>query len=144
MEQGIGRKQQAEGNRRKWNDDRSVIISLMVLYMKMFACCNFVFYTCDWNFTDTHNFTLLQRRESFALCIIALAAAHTCRGGAHLILAEGVHREEIWQSAKPKLTFAALLTMLLISPNSEGWKAELTLPPTLFAPGKKWIMNPAT
>ena len=25
-----------------------------------------------WNFTDTHNFTLQHRRESFELCIIAL------------------------------------------------------------------------
>ena len=30
------------------------------------------YYTCAWNFTDTHNFKLQHRRVSFALCIIAL------------------------------------------------------------------------
>ena len=33
---------------------------------------SFFLLTYDWNFTDTHNFTLKHRRESFALFIIAL------------------------------------------------------------------------
>ena len=30
----------------------------------------YLFFTYGWNFTNTHNFTLQHRRESFALCII--------------------------------------------------------------------------
>ena len=47
-------------------------------------------------------------------------------------LAEGVHRGYLWRSAQPRHTCAALIILLLISPISEGWKAESTLPPPGF------------
>ena len=43
-------------------------------------------------------------------------------------LAEWVHRGDLWRSAQLRHTCAALIILLLISPTSEGWKAESTLP----------------
>ena len=74
--------------------------------------------------------TTPQSRESFALCIIALlCSTYQHRTRVHIYtrtLTEGVHRRNIWRSAQPKHTCAALLTVLLISPTwfhgrLEGW-----------------------
>ena len=58
-------------------------------------------------------------------------------------LDEGVHRGDLWRSAQPQHTCAALIILLLISPTSEGWKAETTLPPPGFQPGNPglWIQQ---
>ena len=58
-------------------------------------------------------------------------------------LAEGVHLGDLWRSAQPRHTCAALIILLLISPTSEGWKAESSLPPPGFEPRNTglWIQR---
>ena len=58
-------------------------------------------------------------------------------------LAEGIRRVDLWRSAQPRHTSAALIMLLLISPTSEGWKAESALPPPVFVPGNTglWIQR---
>ena len=62
--------------------------------IKSFFFSSFFFLRYGWNFTDTHNFTLQHRRESFALCILPYSAAHTSCAPAVCTrtLAERVHR----------------------------------------------------
>ena len=75
------------------------------------------FFMFDLDFTDTHNLTLQYHRASYQPKQCALELLPKDFTG------------DLWRSAQPRHTFAALITLLLISPTSEEWKAESTLPP---------------
>ena len=99
---------------------------------------DFFFNSMTWNvsfFTYGCNFRHAQFHITTPQRVIGIMHySHTLR---HIsapavctrTLAEGAHREDLWRSAQPRNTVAALIILLHILPTSEGWKAEQNLPP---------------
>ena len=100
------------------------------------------FFTYGWNFTDPDNFMLqhltrIIRIMHYSPTMRRIPTPAVCTR----TLAEGVHRGGSLTIRTTRHTCAALIILLLISPTSDGWKAESTLP---LRTRKHWTMNPAT